>query len=135
MAYETFEKTAVRMLNPTISVGTDGRIAINAAACRLFEKLGTKSVTLLWDKAVCGVALQAAQKGDKNAYSVSFSAGRSGTITAKSFLNHIGWSSDHRQTVPATWDERRKMLEAKLPSRWVGKREQKDSKHQTSTGQ
>jgi hypothetical protein len=120
MAYETFERTSVRVSNPTVSVTTDGRIAVNAAASRLFAKAGAKAVRILWDKATCGIALQAAQKSDKNAFSVAFSEGRSATITAKSFLKYVGWSADRRQTVSAKWDEQQKMLEAQLPSGSVG---------------
>jgi hypothetical protein len=120
MAYETFARTSVRVSNPTVSVTTDGRIAVNAAASRLFAKAGTKAVKILWDKTTCGIALQAAQKSDKNAYSVSFSEGRSATIAAKSFLKYVGWSADRRQNLPAKWNEQAKMLEAQLPSIFVG---------------
>lgn len=134
MAYETFERVAVRVEDPTVSVTKDGRIALNAAASRLFEKAGTKAVRILWDKTTCGIALQAVPKSDKNAFSVSF-GGRSHTITAKRFFDYIGWASDRRQTVPARWDERQKMLEATLPSRFVGKREKKEVKREASTGE
>jgi len=120
MAYETYERTSVRVSDPTVSVTTDGRIAVNAAASRLFAKAGTKAVRILWDKATCGIALQAAQKSDKNAYSVVFNEGRSATIAAKGFLKHVGWSADRRQTVSARWNEQQKMLEAELPSTCVG---------------
>jgi hypothetical protein len=125
MAYETYERTSVRVSNPTVSVTTDGRIAVNAAASRLFAKAGTKAVRILWDKATCGIALQAAQKSDKNAYSVVFNEGRSATIAAKGFLKHVGWSADRRQTVPARWNEQQKMLEAELPSSCIGTRGKK----------
>ncbi len=133
MAYETFERTAVRVESPTLSVTTDGRIALNAAASRLFEKAEAKAVTILWDKATYGIALQAAQKGDKNAFSISTQ--RSSTITTKRFLEYIGWSAERRQTVPARWNGQMRMLEAKLPARFVGKHEPKGAKQQTNTGQ
>ncbi|MGA2004887.1 MAG: hypothetical protein ABSG70_15995 [Terriglobales bacterium] len=120
MAYETFERTSFRVSDPTVSVTTDGRIAVNAAASRLLAKAGAKAVRILWDKATCGVALQAAQKSDKNAFAVAFSEGRSAIIAAKGFLKHIGWSADRRQTVSAKWNEQQKMLEAQLPSNFVG---------------
>jgi len=72
MAYETFERTAVRVEDPTVSLTKDGRIALNAAASRLLEKAGAKAVRILWDRTTCGIALQVAQKGDKNGFSVSF---------------------------------------------------------------
>src|SRR6266536_827888 len=120
MAYETFERTAVRVENPTVSVAKEGRIAYNAAASRLLAKAGANAVRILWDKSTCGIALQAAQKSDKNAFSVAFSEGRSATIAGKSFLKYVGWSADRRQTVSAKWNEQQKMLEAQLPSSFVG---------------
>jgi hypothetical protein len=120
VAYETFERRSVRVDTPAITVRPEGRIAINAAASRLLEKAGVKAVRILWDKATCGLALQATEKGDKVAYSIAFGGGaRSASLTVKSFFHHIGWSSERRQTVPARWDEQRRMLEATLPSRFV----------------
>ena len=131
MAYETFERSAVTIEEPalTIAPASDGRMALNAAATRLFEKAGVKAVKILWDKRTCGVALQAAQKGDDNSFSVVFGGRHSqATVTAKTFLRYIGWASGRRQTVRAKWDDEHKILEAKLPPRFVGGREQKDTR-------
>lgn len=123
--YETFKRESVRIEDPAIAVTPRGRIAINAAATRLFEKAGVKTVTILWDKTTGGIALQAAPKGNKDSYSLSFADGySSATLAAKTFLRHIGWSSDVRQVVTATWDAQQKMLEAKLPSQCVGRVDQ-----------
>jgi hypothetical protein len=120
VAYELFERRVTRIDQPALSVLPDGRITLNAASTRLFEGAGAKAVTILWDKAACGIALQVAKKGDQNAYSIAFSRGRSASISAKTFLPFIGWSADQRQTVPATWNSEQKMLEAELPSQFVG---------------
>jgi hypothetical protein len=120
MAYETFERKAVRVEEPAVTVRPEGRIAFNAAASRLLENAGVRTVRILWDKTTCGLAVQAAPKGDSNSYSVAFSRSRSATVTAKLFLQYIGWTSASRQTVPARWDEQRKMMEAKLPPKFVG---------------
>ena len=133
MAYEVFERKSVRIEIPALTIApiADGRIGLNAAACRLFEKAGVKAVRILWDKSTCGVALLAAKKGDKDAYAIVFG---SRSISAKAFLQHIGWSSDRRQVVPADWDEEQRMLEVKLPSSFVGTPEQKEpKKHKPST--
>lgn len=135
MAYETFERRAVRVEDPALTVRPDGRIALNAAASRLLENAGVRSVRILWDKTTCGVALQATQKGDNNSYAVAFSRSRSATVTAKLFMQYIGWSSNHRQTVPAKWDEQRKMMEARLPVRFVGVHKLKEAKQKAKSGQ
>jgi hypothetical protein len=120
VAYETFERRVTRTEDPALSVLADGRIALNAAATRLFQGAGATAVKILWDKAKCGIALQAVKKGDKNSYSIYFSRGRSAFISAKTFLPYIGWSADRSQTVPARWNAQLNMLEAELPAQCVG---------------
>lgn len=125
MAYEMFERKSVRMEDPAITVApvTDGRIALNAAATRLFEEAGVHAVKILWDKTKCGIALQAARKDDADSFSVAFGGRHSqASITPKTFLKYIGWTADSRQTVRAKWDAQQKMLEAELPPRFVGLR-------------
>ena len=133
MAYEVFQRSVARVESPTLSVLPDGRITLNAAASRLFQGAGVKAVRVLWDKSRCAVALQAVKKGDENSYSVYFSRGRSASISPKAFLGYIGWSSAARQTVPATWESTRKMLEAELPSKFLKNNELTATDRKTST--
>jgi hypothetical protein len=125
MTYEVFERSVVRVEDPMLSVLPDGRITLNAAASRLFQGAGVKTVRILWDKRRCGIALQAVSKGEDNSYSLSFSRGRSASISPKAFLSYIGWSSAKRQTVPAKWEPKQKMLEAELPAKFVKNNERK----------
>jgi hypothetical protein len=134
VAYETFERNAVRVEDPMLSILADGRIALNAAASRLFQGAGVKTVRILWDKSRCGIALQGVSKDDKNSYTLSFSRGRSASISPKAFLNHIGWTSTKRQTVPAKWEPKQKMLEAELPSKFVRNSDQKGTDLETNKG-
>jgi hypothetical protein len=120
MPYEKFERKSVRVDEPSLALTKSGRIRLNAAACRIIEQAGMRSVVILWDAGTCGIALQAAQKGDKNGFLISFSHQRhSATIGAKTFFNHIGWSSTARQNIPASWNAEQKMLEARLPAKYV----------------
>jgi hypothetical protein len=137
MAYEAFERTTARIDEPAISVApsSDGRIALNAAATRLFEEAGIQAVKILWDKTKCGIALQAAHKDDENSFSIVFGGRHSqATVTAKTFLKYIGWASDKRVTIRAKWDAQRKMLEAELPPRLVGMRDRNETEKQAGTG-
>jgi hypothetical protein len=134
VAYETFERSSVRVEDPMLSVRPDGRITLNAAASRLFQAAGVKAVRILWDKIRCGIALQGVSKGDKNSYTVSFSRGRSASITPKAFLTYIGWTSTKLQTVPARWEPKQKLLEAELPSKFVRKHEQNGTDREANTG-
>jgi hypothetical protein len=116
MAYEVYKRSGARVESPTLSIVPEGRIAINAAAARIFVSLGIKSVLLLWDRASRKVALKAAAKADKNAYAVSIApASHSGSLRAKSFLSYIGWNAAKREMIPAIWNEKERMLEATLP--------------------
>jgi hypothetical protein len=137
VAYETFERTTVRVDEPVLTVAPirDGRIALNAAAARLLEKAGVKAVRILWDRSTCGIALQAVRKTDTNAYSISFGDRvHQATLSAKTFLQYIGWTSNRRRTVPAKWDEEKKMLEAQLPHQFVKAREQKETNQDSIAG-
>ena len=115
MAYEKFARTSVRVGTPTLSLVQDGRITVNASACRLLAGAGVKAAVLLWDESTHRIALKAAPKGDRDAFAISMSGLHSGTLRAKSFLTYIGWNAPRRQTIPATWNQSEKMLEAMLP--------------------
>ena len=115
MAYEVFKRTVARVDTPTVAIVPNGIIAINAAAVRLFKDARSSSVLLLWDEKNRRMALKASQKKDRNAYAVSFSEGRSGSLRAKSFFAHIGWKGLKRERLSATWNEKELMLEVTLP--------------------
>ena len=136
MAYKVYKRTAARVETPALSIVPDGRIAINAASARVLAKAGIKSVLLLWDAANQKVALKAAPRGDKNAYALSLAPDKhSGSIRAKSFVRHIGWSAPRRILLPAAWDERERMLEITLPGEYVSSVRNEDPKRKTKTGQ
>ena len=119
MAYEVFKRTVARVDTPTVSIVPNGRIAINVAVVRLFKEARISSVLLLWDEKNRRMALKAGQKKDRNAYAVSFSEGRSGSIRAKSFFSHIGWKGLNRERLSATWNEKELMLEVTIPSEYL----------------
>jgi hypothetical protein len=86
-------------------------------------------VLLLWDKASSKLALKAAAKTNTNAYAVSVQPNKQGgSLTAKSFLNYIGWSARQRKTLPATWNKKEKMLEITLPHEFLVSEKGRDPK-------
>jgi hypothetical protein len=120
MAYEVFTRTAVRVDEPSISLVPGGRVAFNAAACRILLEAGVRSALLMWDKRNKRLAIKAAAKGDKNSYAVSMVKGSySGSIRAASFFGYIGWNAPKRTMLPATWNAREKMFEVALPREYV----------------
>ena len=121
MAYEVFEKTAVRVDQPALSLVPDGRIALNTAAIRTLRAAGIKSVLLLWDKTERKIALKAASARDRNAYAVSgLRDGHSASMRCKPFLTYIGWNSPKRILLEAVWNDEEKMLETTLPKEHLG---------------
>lgn len=121
MAYEVFKRTGVRVEEPTLAIAPRGIIAFNAAAGRILAAAGVKAALLLWDRNTNKFAVKATSKGDRNAYAVTLIPGRSsGSLRAMSFLNYVGWTAKHRQSLPATWNEKEKMLETTLPAKFIG---------------
>lgn len=117
MAYELFHRTGVRVDSPLLSIVPDGRIVFNAAATRTLVHAGVKHVVILWDKSNRRMAIKATNKADKNGFAVSLvSSGHSGSLRAKSFLLHVGWTATQRETLPAVWNESRKIFEVELPA-------------------
>jgi hypothetical protein len=120
MAYEVFQRTGIRSGSPAISIIPDGRVALNAPTARLLSEAGVKTVLLLWDSANQRMALKAAAKGEKNAYAVSIAPDkRSGSLRAKAFMAHLGWSASERELLPAVWNEKERMLEVPLPAKYL----------------
>jgi hypothetical protein len=120
VAYEVFQRTRIRVGEPTISITPKGTVVFNAAASRLMAAAGIKALLLLWDKSTNKFAVMAALKSDKNAFVFSLTPGRSsGSLKAKSFLNYIGWQAKTRKSFPANWHEKTKMLEITLPSELI----------------
>jgi hypothetical protein len=121
MSYEVFERTGVRVEEPILAITPDGTIVFNAAASRILAGAGVRAVLLLWDKKTNKFAVKATSKGDRNAYKISVSPGRStGSLKSLSFFRHIGWDAKHRESLPVTWNEKEKMLETILPSKFIG---------------
>jgi hypothetical protein len=115
VAYELFERSAVRVDTPTLSIGPSGRIALNAAASRLLAEVGIKTVVILWDKARNRMAIKTAPKGEKSVFTVTFTGRSSASLRAKSFLDHIGWKAPKREALATTWNAAEKMFEVALP--------------------
>lgn len=120
MAYEVFQRTGVRVEEPTVSIAPDGRMVLNAAVTRILSQAAVRYVVLLWDQSNARIALKSTSKGDRNAYMVSIVSGKSsGSLRAKTFLSYIGWKAERRETLSATWNEKEKTLEITLPRKLV----------------
>jgi hypothetical protein len=75
-------------------------------------------VVILWDKAKNRMAIKAASKGERNAFTVT-AGDHSATFAAKSFLRHIGWNAPKREMLPTSWNAAEKMFEVTLPVEYL----------------
>ncbi|MGA8597012.1 MAG: hypothetical protein WB676_20055 [Bryobacteraceae bacterium] len=117
MAYEIFEKKATRIGTPAVTFSSKDRLSINAAGAKIFHQIAVESVLLLWDREHHRAAIRPITKKDSRAYKVTYGLKANGvSFSARSFLNHIGWQSKEKFTVPATWNEEQSILEFELPA-------------------
>jgi len=88
-----------------------------------------KTVVILWDKGYNKMAIKAAPENERNAFAVSFASdSHAGTLTVKSFLQHIGWRATDRLALPTTWNAAEKMFEVTLPMKFLGTEEKTQPK-------
>ena len=120
MAYELFHNKAAKAGAPQLTI-RGGRIALNAHAGDILVKAGMRFVHILWDSELCKLALKPITKVDEKAFRLSVPAGkRGGTFSAQSFLNYIHWNATKPIVVAAEWNERERLLEARLPKENIG---------------
>jgi hypothetical protein len=122
MGFEIFTRKIARVASPTISLAKAGRITLNSACTKLFEKEAVEYVLVLWDKEQKTVALRPIRKKDARTYHIHY--GKSGSyasFSAKSFLDYIGFISEETRNIPATWNEDENQLEAKIPEEYFKK--------------
>jgi hypothetical protein len=122
MGYEIFQRDTTRITSPAVTLTPFGRIGLNAAASRVFEKNAVEYVLLLWDSDLHMVGIRPITKRDTRAYKVSYGKRHDGAgISAKSFLDHIGANLRRRQTLVATWNEQEAIFEFALPEQKADK--------------
>ena len=98
MAYHTFDPNINgRQLNVTI--GSKGRIILNAAVTRLFKSQDVEHVLLLWDAQGPTIGIQPTPK-EPRSFKIGFAA-HNATIYAPAFLEYV---HAHQGTFPATWN-------------------------------
>ena len=117
MRYQVFEQKSIKIQSPAVTLSPSGRIYINQAAAELLMDYNATEVLLLWDEGSETAAMRPVQN-DVRAYRIAYSHKGSGaTITAKSFLNWIGYTDSGVGpiTIPANWNRRQKALEFEIP--------------------
>ena len=121
MAYEIFEKKAIRVGTPAVTFNSKDRISINSQAAKILHQHAVEFVLILWDKQGRKAALRPLSKKDRRAYKLSYgkisnNQPNGASFSARTFLNHIGWKTQEKQTMSAEWNEDEQLLEFVLPA-------------------
>ncbi len=120
MEYEIFEKKATRFGTPAVTFNRKDRISINSQAARIFHQQAVEFVLLLWDKQSRGAALRPMTKKDSRAYKLSYgrvsnNQPNGASFSARSFMRYVGWKTQEKQTMPATWNDDKQIMEFVVP--------------------
>jgi hypothetical protein len=120
MSFEIFTRNVVKTGTPSVSITTMGRMALNKAAAKAFEKSATEYVLLMWDIVARKVAIRPIGKKDQRAYKLS-GAGSTGVgFSCVTFLNHIGYDWSKTRPFQLEWDEQDGMFVFSVPKEFLG---------------
>jgi hypothetical protein len=121
MAYELSDSKAIRIGSPALTIGTDGRIALNADVGDILSSLGAKYAQILWDREGFRLAIRPLTRRDERAFKLTVARGKRGaSFSAQSFLKYIQWEPLDRFTTGIHWNEKEGLLEAILPRERIG---------------
>jgi hypothetical protein len=119
MGYQVFERKLVRHIEAALSLQKTGRIILNKAAIACISEGGPVAhVLVLWDAEKRKVAIRPIFKKDPRAYSVRYGkagGSQTGTIGAKTFLDHIGLNYSETRQYVAEWKAEESLLEVTIP--------------------
>jgi hypothetical protein len=115
MAYTVFKKF-VRESPPAITITVAGRIGLSAELARLFRQKDVDCVNFLSDIEERKIALQPIYRKDRDSYRVAYAPDLSQAfVSARGLLKEVGWDGKLHCGIPASWDEKKGLLEFKLP--------------------
>ena len=121
MAYELFDSKAIRIGSPALTIGTDGRVTLNADVGDILASLGARYAQILWDRESFRLAIRPLTRRDQRAFKLTVVQGKRGaSFHARSFLNYIQWQPSNRFTTAVHWNEKEGLLETVLPRERVG---------------
>lgn len=120
MAYELVPRRASQSDAPLKLTVRDGIIALNAAAGDVLAGAAVRFVHLLLDADKGKFAIRPIPKEDENSFVISVRKDKRGaTISARSFLNYIGWRANEPVVLDVQWNPKERMMEASLPKEHV----------------
>jgi len=113
MAFEKFAEKA-RSFRPKLSIRSNGTIGLNAPAVAKYRLRTVKFVTLFYDREERKIGIQQAASQDEDGIH-PLNVGKTGAwISARRFLDYFGLSTTETKRFDTEWDEKEKMIVAKL---------------------
>ena len=119
MEYRIFDQKKSRIGRPAVTISPVGRMYFNQEAAMWLDAHRVKRILLLWNDSALMVGIRAAKSNDGRAYSLAYSSRGGGAhVTAKSFLNWIGFKSDQSTvTVEAELNDDKTLIEFQIPGK------------------
>jgi hypothetical protein len=104
VAFEIFTREIVRSVEPTVTITTMGRIALNKSATAVLEKSAVEYVLMLWDKESNRAAIRPIGKKDRRSYRLSYGTkGNGAGFSAVTFLNFIKYDWSKTRSFAIEW--------------------------------
>jgi hypothetical protein len=121
MSWEIFERKSRRGGEPLVTFNKLGRISLNKKATVKMEKDAVENVLLMWDGPKRQIGIRPISKKDPRAYRVAYGKkGNGAGFSAKTFLDHIGYSFKESRAFSVAWDESEAMFIAEVPADLLG---------------
>jgi len=116
LGFEVFDRKVTRRIEPTVTLTTLGRLALNAGAARLLQGVAAEYVLLLWDAQSGKVGVKVIGKKETRAYVLHFGKNGNGAgFSATTFLNFLKYDFSESRPFPLDWDETANMFTFSIP--------------------
>ncbi len=116
MGFEVFDRKVTRHIEPTVTLTTLGRMALNVGAVQTLKKVAAEFVLLLWDADAKMVAIKVIGKKEPRAYVLHYGdKGNGAGFSATTFVNFIKYDFSESRSFPLQWNEDGNMFTFNIP--------------------
>jgi len=118
--FEVFDRKVTRRIEPTVTLTTLGRIAMNTGAASILHKAAAEFVLLLWDSDTSKIGIKVIGKKELRSYVLHFGKNGNGAgFSAMTFLNFIKYDFSESRAFPLQWDESGNMFVFSIPPEYL----------------
>jgi hypothetical protein len=123
MAFEVFDRTTKKPSGkPTISISKLGRLSLHRATTEILQANAAKAALLLWDRVDLKIGIQPISPTDNRAYDITYvEKDINAFMSAKRFLDWIGYDYSTTRTFDAVWNEKTGVFEIDIPLEHIDK--------------